>query len=210
MSRISQPRTPSYSKAVVTPLPPRKLFNAPFDQQTQSPFFTRFAAEIRKEIYNYAFQTGGRELLSVEASPLSFLLTCRKVYHEASLLAFGQHTFPISPNFNLEQIDSMRNLKSHLSLQQVESITTLSYDLRSNYGCKHLPYGMAHVLANAILAFPDLKRFEVRLLRGTKTSKNIHCWYNFRTPLLPARTHYRRPLHVDTFHTGSPILYLQA
>jgi hypothetical protein len=183
MFRLSTLRTPSFSKAVVALLPARKPFNVPFDEQTQSLFFTKLPAEIRNVTYKYAFQTGSSHLLSVEAHPLSFLLTCRRVYHEASLLAFGQHTFPLSPKFYLQEIDAMSNLKTHLSLQQVQSITALSYDLGSNrYGCRPLPRDMLGVLRHAIPVFPNLKRFKIRLLRVARTTEDIHhCSYALRT-----------------------------
>ncbi|KAH5065620.1 hypothetical protein HBI17_002010 [Parastagonospora nodorum] len=73
----------------------------------------------------------------------------------------------------------MRDAKLVLSLQQIETITSFSYDLRRSYGCKRLhSYENSNIIANAILLFPNLERFEIRILRGRKTSEDVHCSYD--------------------------------
>ncbi|EAT92056.1 hypothetical protein SNOG_00561 [Parastagonospora nodorum SN15] len=110
--------------SIPSPLPPPEHPDpATFDEQTYSPFFSKTPAEIRNDIYAYTFQAGARELLSVKAHPLSFLLT--------------------------------------------------------SYGCKRLhSYENSNIIANAILLFPNLERFEIRILRGRKTSEDVHCSYD--------------------------------
>lgn len=194
MSLLSNANAPNHGKPVVAQLPPREAYTSTFDEQGQSSFFSNLPAEIRNEIYNYAFQSGARELLSVEAHPLSLLLTCRKVYHEASTIAFSQHTFPLCTSPKFVTFVSMRNAKSHLSLQQIQAVTALSYDLRRNYGCKYLGFEATTVLANAILVFPNLQRFELRILRGRKTSEDIHCGYILGTCVADQRDVARKYL----------------
>jgi hypothetical protein len=71
----------------------------------------------------------------------------------------------------------MRNAMSHLSLQQVEAITSISYDLQRRYGCNHLRYETSNVVKHGVQVFPHLRRIEIRLLRGRRASKDMHCNY---------------------------------
>ncbi|KAH8723871.1 hypothetical protein GQ44DRAFT_803146 [Phaeosphaeriaceae sp. PMI808] len=106
-------------KPILAPLPPREPCGLTCNNQEQSPFFSKLPAEIRNEIYNYAFESEVRELLSIEAHPLSLLLTCHKANHEASILAFS-------------------------------------------------------LITNALLIFPSLSHFELRILRGEVGFQELH------------------------------------
>jgi hypothetical protein len=156
------------SKPVRAALPPRKPFKVFSNEQWQSPFFSKLPAEVRNNIYSYAFDTGPRELLSVEAPPLSLLLSCHKAYHEASIVAFACQAFPISIPFDSDIPASLRNATSHLSPQHIEAITALSLNLAGTYASSRIHPGPATVLSYAALFFPNLRRFEIHLLRGKR------------------------------------------
>jgi hypothetical protein len=167
------------SKPVLVPLPPRKPFNTIFNEQWQSPFFSQLPAETRNVIYSYVFDSGPRELLSVEAHPLSMLLTCRKVYQEASILAFACHTFSISVPSHSAMSTSMRDATSHLSPYQIEAITALACDLGGNYVSSRFHLGPSSIILQAISLFPNLRRFEVRILRGRRGPNDNYHRYHF-------------------------------
>jgi hypothetical protein len=145
----------------VSPLLPRQLFVSAYCEQQQSPFFSKLPAEIRNEIYSYAFASGVREMLSLEAHPLSLLLTCQRMYNEASILAFRHHIFPLShPAFQI--LLFMRNAITHLSSHHVHAITAISHDLRADYR----DFQTANIMANAIILFPSLNHIQMRMLRS--------------------------------------------
>jgi len=173
---------PAREPPVPALLPPRDHHGpTTFDEQTHSPFFSRIPAEIRNGIYAYTFRAGARELLSVEAHPLSFLLTCRKVHQEASTIAFREYTFPLSTDNNYAFFTLMRDANLILSSHQIQTITSFSYDLRRSYGCKRdLGYENSNIIGTAILVFPNLERFEFRVLRGRKAFEDVHCSYDPR------------------------------
>ncbi|KAH7406531.1 hypothetical protein DE146DRAFT_608375 [Phaeosphaeria sp. MPI-PUGE-AT-0046c] len=131
LKRTTSPRT---GQDTIKLQPPARLPPTIHNEQLQSCLFT-LAAEIRNDIYLYVFDSEFRELLSVESHPLSLLLSCRRIYMEASVLAFATHTFPISYESDLT----------------------------------------ANILTNSILLFPHLRRFEIRVLRGTRSSSD-HNW----------------------------------
>jgi hypothetical protein len=161
-------------KPVLSPLVPRKPCNSTYDEQRQSSFFTKLPPEIRNEIYSYTFTTEPRESLSLEPHPLSLLLTCRKAYYEASILAFSHYAFSISANLNLTSFVPMRNAIAHLSPHQTYAVTALSHCLRLKYTEVYSVTGTASIITNAILLFPNLKLFEIYLLRGKKEALEIH------------------------------------
>lgn len=68
----------------------------------------------------------------------------------------------------------MRNAISHLPLQQTDGITALSYDLSSGYVHSDKASAAGNVLTNAVLLFPSLRRFEIRILRGRKGRQGVH------------------------------------
>jgi hypothetical protein len=170
--------TPSpSSKPVRAALPPRKPLDVFSNEQWQSLFFSKLPAEARNMIYSYVFDTGPRELLSVEAPPLSLLLTCHKAYHEASILAFACHAFPISISFESDIPVSLSNATSHLSRQHIEAITSLSLDLGGVYAPSRVRHGPASILSHAALLFPNLQRFEIRILRGKRADDQDYHGY---------------------------------
>jgi hypothetical protein len=171
-------KTPTPVKPVLAPLPPRKPCSSICNEQEQSPFFRRLPAEVRNDIYYYAFDAEPRELLSVEAHPLSMLLTCHKVNHEATNLAFSRLTFPLSTQITPTVFGSMRHATLHLSTDQVDAITAVSYDQRGALAGHRQRSGhiseMPDILTNAILLFPSLRRFEIRNLRIRNVLRTPH------------------------------------
>lgn len=174
-------KTPKPFKPVLAPHPPRASCSLECNNQQRSPFFKTLPPEIRNKIYKYTFTGETRELLSVEAHPLSMLLTCHKVYHEATNLAFSRHTFPIADSVDGAVFLSLRNATAHLASQQVDAITTLSYDQRRKYIQRDVR-GTARILTNAILLFPNLEQFEIRNLRSHDAASvhgfPIRSWYH--------------------------------
>jgi hypothetical protein len=170
MFSIFTPKVSLPNKLAICPLPPRKPCISACRRQQQSSFFTKLPAEIRNEVYKYASTAGAREILSLEAHPLSLLLTCQRMYNEASVLAFGRYVFPLSINPAFQISVFMSNAISHLSSQHVLAITALSHPLRANnFGCQ-----TANVMANAIQLFPNLNYFQMRILRARPPPNNIH------------------------------------
>jgi hypothetical protein len=162
MLSIFSQRAALPNKLVIPPLPSRKPCTSAYCEQDQSPFYSKLPAEIRNEIYKYVSAAGAREMLSLEAHPLSLLLTCQRLYNEASVLAFGRYVFPLpSPAF--QRLVSMRSAISHLSSQHVQAITAISHDLRLN----NRGFQTAKVMENAIMLFPNLKHIELRVLRSS-------------------------------------------
>jgi hypothetical protein len=157
-------------KLDIRPLSPRKPCISAQRKQQQSPFFTKLPAEIRNEIYKHVFTAGARDILSLEAHPLSLLLTCQQLYNEASVLAFAHYIFPLSPNPAFQIFSSMRNAILHLSSQHIEAITAISHGLQ--------PVGLgeqaAKVMANAIRLFPNLNYVQIRILRTRLPTNNVH------------------------------------
>lgn len=109
---------------------------------------------------------------------MSLLFTCRKVYIEASVLAFATHTFPIPYECDMSTYVDMKSAIARLSQQHVLAITSLSHDLRRNYAVPQAGYRTANILTNSILLFPNLRRFEIRILRGTISRSNPSWSYN--------------------------------
>lgn len=176
--------------------PSQRLPPTIHSEQLQSIFFT-LAAEIRNEVYRYVFDSDFREQLSVESHPLSLLLVCRKIYMEASVLAFATHTFPIPYECDLSTYVDMKGTISHLSQQHVLAITSLSHDLRRTYAIQQAGYRTANILANSILLFPNLRRFEIRILRGTRSSSwSHHSWSH--------DSHVENDLHACAVHKYAP------
>jgi hypothetical protein len=131
-------------------------------------------AEIKNEIYNYTFDSEPRELLSIEAHPLSMLLTCHKVNYEATNLAFSRHTFPLSHCIQPAVFVSLRVAIAHLSRHQVGAITAVSFDQRRTYVQGGQVLRPSNIIANAMLVFPNLKRFDIRNLRSNKPPRSTH------------------------------------
>jgi hypothetical protein len=164
-SKVSVP-----DKLDIRPLSPRKPCIYVQRKQQQSPFFSKLPAEIRNDIYKYVFAAGAREILSLEAHPLSLLLTCQQLYNEASVLAFVRYIFPLSPNPAFQAYSSMRNAVLHLSSQHIQAITAISHVLQTvGFGEQ-----AAKVMANAIRLFPNLNYFQIRILRTRLPVNNIH------------------------------------
>lgn len=124
--------------------------------QAQSLLFNRLPAELRNQIYTQVFAT--EDSLNVPAQPsspsphpLSLLLTCRRINHEATTLAFSTYTFPIGFNIRSTYL-SLQNAVSHLSTIQVKAIRSLSVLSGTDAGA---------FLSNALLVFPHLQRFVI-------------------------------------------------
>ncbi|KAF2822467.1 hypothetical protein CC86DRAFT_372976 [Ophiobolus disseminans] len=170
MFSLFAPEPPRPSKPVLAILPPRASCGPECNHQQQSPFYNKLPPELRNEVYKHIFTGETRELLSVEAHPLSMLLTCHKVNHEATNLAFNRHTFPISDNIGGAVFLSLRNATAHLTSQQADAITKLSYDQGRKYIQGDVK-GTARILANAILVFPNFEQFEIRNLRSHNAAR---------------------------------------
>ncbi|KAF1846287.1 uncharacterized protein K460DRAFT_122690 [Cucurbitaria berberidis CBS 394.84] len=173
------PPSPLVSSSTPPPLPPRKPCTGTCNQQSQSVFFAKLPPEIRNEIYQYAFSLDASESISAVHHPLSLLLTCHQINHEATNLAFNTHAFAIKPNARTSFV-ALRDKTSHLSAQQTFAITTLSYDLVEGY----IKGGsaVANMLANGILVFPFLSRIEIYIQRGYKSRHKTHYY-----PFYPAQ-----------------------
>jgi hypothetical protein len=175
MFSFFQSSAPKPFAPVIKTLPQREPCSVPCNNQSQSPFFSLFPAEIRNEIYGHCFESGARELLSVEAHPLSMLLTCHKANHEATNLAFRCHTFDLSDRIRPTIYISLRFAISHLSSPQVDAMTAVSYDQRRTYLVEtDEMLWKSKIISNAILVFPNLKTFEFRNLRGGTLTRSTH------------------------------------
>ncbi|KAF2032902.1 hypothetical protein EK21DRAFT_86903 [Setomelanomma holmii] len=168
------PKQPTAFKPLIAPIPQRQPCGGGCSEQFQSPFFGRLPAEIRNEIYRYAFTGEFREQLSVKGHPLSLLLTCHRASHEATTLAFSCHAFQISKHLELNTFVTLRTAISHMSPQLKDAVTALCYDLGCGYFRSENALAAGEVLTNAILLFPNFARFEVRILRGQKRGLGIH------------------------------------
>ncbi|KAJ8107161.1 hypothetical protein OPT61_g9055 [Boeremia exigua] len=130
------------------------------DPQTQSDFLNRLPGEVRNEVYALVFEVtdwSTSEAFPLRPQtrpphPLSLLLTCRRVHHEASILAFRTYTFPIWPGTQPTYL-GLKSATSHLSQIQVEAVRSLS--ALSNYDAGSL-------ISNALLLFPRLERFVIK------------------------------------------------
>ncbi|KAF2124480.1 hypothetical protein P153DRAFT_435217 [Dothidotthia symphoricarpi CBS 119687] len=141
----------------------------PISAQLQSPFLSNLPAELRNEIYHHVFTSNPNNPPTTSAQPLSLLLTCRQISHEATIIAFHNHTFHVAftvvPTFVL-----LRDSISHLSAQQTCAITALMYDLGTEY--KDRTKEAVDIMANSILLFPNFSYFELRA-RQHKKRKNV-------------------------------------
>jgi hypothetical protein len=154
--------------------------------------------EIRNEVYAYAFLSDGCAELSLEPHPLSLLLACQRTYLEASILAFKYHIFPLSTSLNPSTFISMRNSTTHLSSSQTHAITTLSYSLRKDYTELHHSSGAVSIIANTILLFPYLKRFEICIPRGKRKPHEMH------SSTLKSDSHMYLNAHSGTIENFAP------
>jgi hypothetical protein len=151
-----------------SPSPPHRNNSSNHNLQPQSPFLTKLPPELRNTIYHYTFKspTEDPSSTSTSAHALSLLLTCHKINHEATLLAFSTYTFPISHNTPSTYL-SLRNKISHLSLPQISAITSISYT--SGHAVGHL--------TNALLLLPNLSLFEIRIQRDLGTNQGTS-WFH--------------------------------
>jgi hypothetical protein len=155
-----------------TPLPVRQPCVLTCDSQLQSPFLSHLPAEVRNAIYQYVFTPTSAEPDFASAHPLSLLLTCLKINREASILAFHHTTFALARNDRRSTFIAKRNFILHLSTAQINAITALSYDIRRNY-TKHQNDAVASIICKSILLFPNLARFEIRILHGRKKDNKV-------------------------------------
>ncbi|KAH7377306.1 hypothetical protein BKA66DRAFT_467919 [Pyrenochaeta sp. MPI-SDFR-AT-0127] len=171
-------------RPLTPPLPHRKPCGEACNPQIQSPFLSQLPPEVRNEIYYYVFTGAAQEVNNAKSHPLSLLLTCHKINHEAVNLAFHTFTFPVAPNFKSSYL-ALRNKTLHLSAEQTSAITALSYDRGNEYisSVGDVP----NVLTNAILLLPTLKRFEIHIRKGHKSQQEAH-----HSPLLVGHT-FRDP-----------------
>ncbi|KAH7066190.1 hypothetical protein BKA63DRAFT_157069 [Paraphoma chrysanthemicola] len=167
-------KAPAPFKPILAPLPQRRPCSGGCNEQNQSPLFGKFPAEIRNHIYRHLFTGEAREPLSIEAHPLSLLLTCHRASHEATALAFSSHAFQVARHLNLTTFVTMGNALAHLFPYQKDGITALSYDLGSSYFRSEYSAAAGNVLTNAIILLPNLSRFEIRVVRGSKGTDGIH------------------------------------
>ncbi|OAL57331.1 hypothetical protein IQ07DRAFT_582524 [Pyrenochaeta sp. DS3sAY3a] len=154
--------------------PPHKpcSHKSPCHQQSQSSFLAILPPEIRNEIYRLAFTHDASSLRSIANHPLDLLLTCHKIYHEASILAFATHNFLVSNDCEAGYLILFTRIQ-HLSSQQRNALTTLSFDLGRQY--THMrAQAAATVLANALVIFPALAAFQIHIKRGTMPSELMH------------------------------------
>lgn len=122
--------------------------------QLQSPLLNRLPAEIRNEIYNHVFTVPSSVFPAdqIAPSPLSLLLTCKRIHAEANMLAFETYTFPLGPWISATYI-GLRSAVSHLSAPHISAIRSLSVSSDSDAGT---------FLNNALLVFPSLRHFIVK------------------------------------------------
>jgi hypothetical protein len=161
------------STSDLTPKPCHVPLPACKDLQLQSPLLSLLSAELRNQIYTYVFTSSPPSEASPSPSPhpLSLLLTCRRIHHEAALLAFTTYTFPITPTLKPSYIH-LQIATMHLSDPQKASLNALSLDLGNNYISNAHTAGT--LLTNAILSLPNLHRFEIRIPRSRKMEYEIH------------------------------------
>lgn len=91
------------------------------------------------------------------AHPLAFLLTCRQINYEATLIAFRAYTFTTSSqHFVLYMLQHSTSL---LSSPQIAAITSIAYEfpVLESYSMK-IP---ASFITNALFHFPGLQRIKV-------------------------------------------------
>ena len=155
------------------PIPPYK------HAQTQSPLIHLLPAEIRNKIYTYVFILENLTFEQTQSTgpsqhPLSLLLTCRRVYHEAATLAFGVYTFPMHSDPQWTYL-RFRAAVSSLPTHQAEAIRSLSVLSGGSSST-----GLA--LVNALLVFPRLYRFTIRVERENKRQ----AWHSIHQPMHPA------------------------
>jgi hypothetical protein len=155
-------------------LPPRGPCSSTCTVQKDCDLLAKLPAEIRNQIYLEVFTTrfSEHDKFNKTAHPLTFLATCHQINHEASTLAFHSHTFPLARELENTTFVALRNAISHLSEEQVNAITSLSYDLRSSYLCRD--WEVSNVFVNAASLFPNLARFEVQVQRGSKSWNAMH------------------------------------
>lgn len=171
---------------VPAPLPPREPCSTTCTIQRECTFLNKLPAEIRNQVYLEVFTTSFSEhnKFNTTAHPLTLLATCHQINHEASTLAFSSHTFPLARNLEKTTFVALRNAIAHLSEEQVNAITSLSYDLRRKYLSRD--WEVSNVFVNAALLFPNLARFEVQVQRGNQSCNGMH--YN---------PHQRGPTYTD-------------
>ncbi|CAO2649877.1 Nn.00g011690.m01.CDS01 [Neocucurbitaria sp. VM-36] len=190
-------KSPPAFKPLPPPLPPRQSCSGAHNPQIQSAFLTKLPPEIRNDICRYAFSLNASECIAAKNHTLSLLLTCHKVNHEATNLAFYTYTFAIATHLEPTFI-SLRNKTSHLSAPQIFAITALSYDLGRKY--THRNIEVSNIITNGILTFPSLSRFEIYIQRGHKYEQEVHY-----SPMLTGRTF--NDLHKDAIEKYAPIWF---
>jgi hypothetical protein len=163
----------STMRSSVYAIPPRQPCVSTCDTQIQSPLLSILPGEIRNAIYQYVFTPATSEPDFASAYPLSLLLTCHRINHEASTLAFHYHNFELARNDRRDTFIAKRASTAHLSTAQVNTISMVSCDLRRDYTARQNAI-VAPIICNTILMFQSLARFEIRIMHGKKSHLTLH------------------------------------
>ncbi|KAJ4991225.1 hypothetical protein SVAN01_03353 [Stagonosporopsis vannaccii] len=139
--------TPTLSKS---PSQPRQ------HPQTRSSFLHRLPPELRNEIYSLVFTVSTSPAPATVPShqpphPLALLQTCRRIYNEASLLAFTTYTFPVRAGLQPTHL-GLQAAIAHLPATHVAAIRSLSVPSSAD---------PASLLSNALVLLPRLSAFAV-------------------------------------------------
>ena len=140
-----------------TALAPKQPHPSIPHSQLQDILFNRLPAEIRYEIYTHVFTVENTSIAPPKSArtrphPLSLLLTCRQIHHEASLLAFSTYTFPIRHSMQPTYL-GLKASTSLLSPPHLSAIKSLSVLSGRSAGT---------LLSNALLIFPSLSSFTIK------------------------------------------------
>lgn len=105
------------------------------------------------------------EKVRQSAHPLALLLTCRQINYEATLIAFGAHTFMTPTHLNV--LHKLQHSTSLLSSTQIAAIGSIAYKfpIPRDFATRETTVNPALFIANALVHFPGLQRIKVILQR---------------------------------------------
>lgn len=119
--------------------------------QSASPFLN-LPAELRNRIYEYYFAH-----LSSSSHSLALLLTCRRVYNEAHILAFSNTTF-VTTTWVRYKLAAQAEVLRPETASAITSVAFASHLIDWCKFARNRQYLHADFLANVVTLFPGLKR----------------------------------------------------
>jgi hypothetical protein len=133
--------------------------------------------------------------------PLALLLTCRRIYQEASTLAFASHTFTTSGAL-YTTFYKLRLATSILSASQFSAITSLAFELGLNFIDQNRR--ASDFFSNSMLLFEGVKRLELRVKRRRILQNACHGYDSMGIAAITHPTRFAEPMREEAVRTYVP------